>query len=174
MSSFYDRWGRLARYCKEAGIRPELACEMARQRLQQAKAYYAWVSKRRDAKKIKSPDPMADEYNDAILLTRDWLYADALEEAIGKIPREDGFYAWAETALSRMHWMTRIELYGKPAQFDWTPWGLFTQQVLMTLHSFAHYVGMNSPYSDNPYKFSRRIPDWVDADAWCKEHGFPE
>lgn len=45
--------------------------------------------------------------------------------------------------------------------------------ILGNLHSFAHFVGRNTPYSDNPYKFGRRIPNWVDADEWCKEHSFP-
>ena len=32
-------------------------------------------------------------------------------------------------------------------------------------------VQILSGLSDNPYKFGRRIPNWVDADAWAKEHG---
>ena len=34
-------------------------------------------------------------------------------------------------------------------------------------------VQIQSGLSDNPYKFGRRIPNWIDADEWCKEHGFP-
>jgi hypothetical protein len=171
MSSFYDRWATLARHCAEQRVEPALACEMQERRLSQAEAYYTWVSKRRDARVITSPDPML--YPDDIpLLRTDWLYGDALEDIIGPLPRDEGLYGWAQAALAKIRQMSADEMCGKRARWsDWVPWGLFTEMILGNLHSFAHFVGHNTPYSDNPYKFERRIPSWVDAEAWAKEHG---
>jgi hypothetical protein len=76
MSSFYDRWFALAQHCAEQRVDPALACGMHAVRLAQAEAYYTWVSKRRNARKvIVSPDPLAEAYRNAPLLRADWLYA---------------------------------------------------------------------------------------------------
>jgi hypothetical protein len=175
MSSFYDRWFRIAQHCAEQRVEPTLACEMHRQRLHQAQAYYTWVSRRRDARKTTpSPDPMV--YPDEPLLRTDWFYANALEEIVGPLPREGGLYSWAEAALDRLEQLSITDLYGSEGTTgwsDWTPWGIFALMVVQTLHTFGHFVGRKTRYCDNPYSFDYRIPDWTDADKWCREHEFP-
>jgi hypothetical protein len=129
MSSFYDRWVALARHCAEQRVDPALACEMHAVRLAQAEAYHTWVSRRRDAcKVVPSPDPMAEAYRGVPLLRADWLYADALEQAVGPLPREGGLYGWARAALDRLRELPPEALYGENWS-DWTPWGLFTQMM---------------------------------------------
>lgn len=173
MSSFYDRWGSLARYCAIKHVDPALACEMQERRLAQAESYYTWISGRRDARQVlPSPDPMA--YNRQARFHPDWLYGDALEDIIGALPREEGFYNWARAALDRLRQLPAANLYGPPDHWaDWLPWGLWTQMVVGNLHSFAHFVGEQTCYSDNPYRGGRRIPNWQDADEWCRQN-FPE
>lgn len=109
MSSFYDHWARLARHCAEQRVDPTLACEMQERRLSQAEAYYTWVSKRRDAGVITSPDPMLYP-DDTPLLRADWLYADALEDIIGRLPRDGGLYGWARAALAKIRHMAADEM----------------------------------------------------------------
>jgi hypothetical protein len=171
VSSFFDRWVALAQHCAGQRVDPAPACEMHAVRLAQAEAYYTWVSRRRDARKaVPSPDPMAEAYRAVPLLRTDRLYADALEEIVGPLPREGGLYSWARAALERLREMPAEVLYGGAGWSDWSPWGLFTQMVAGNLHQFAHYVGNSTPYSDNPYRGGRRIPDWPkpDADEWVK------
>jgi hypothetical protein len=181
MSSFYDRWFRLAQFCAERRVDPALACEMHRRRLQQAQAYYTWVSRRRDARKA-APHPDPAQYPAGTpLLDVDWLYGEALEEWIGALPRS-GLYEWARAGLEKLERMSPDDLYGPEGTvglgdvvgYNATPWGLFTLMVVGMLHTFAHFVGRQTPYSDNPYRFGRRMPGWEDADEWARRHGFPE
>jgi|GEM_PF-1477764 len=177
MSSFFDYWGQLAVWCAEQRVAPGLACQMHRQRLAQAQAYFAWVTQRRDAKTlIPAADPAL--YKDVPLLRLYWQYAAHLEQMIGALPRDQGLFGWAGAALDRLAALTPDQLYGPEGtdpRADFTPWSLWASFVIEALHTFGHFVGQQTArrYGDNPYAYHRRIPNWVDADKWGEDNGFP-
>ena len=168
MSSFYDSWFSIARTCAVKQIDPVLACTMHRKHLQQAKAYYEWVSKKN--KGIPS-DPI--NLKGAIVKT----YADQLEKELGMVFERKSLYAWANAVLNRLEQLETQDLYGDDIG-PWIPWadntlwGLFGLVVIQALHDLGHHVAKKTHYSDNPYEFNHRIPNFVDAKQWCRDQGF--
>jgi hypothetical protein len=159
MTTFFDRTEAVLHWCCQERVPPVEACEILRRRLDQVRAYLAWVGK-------QSGDSFEDpQETEAVLrwdsLRRDWRRFCELAANLGVLPAEKPFWRTVEAVLERCEDLPGYNLY---FQSIWP----FLFKPFRILHAACH--GLNG-VPDDPHPGSAgdsaEIPD---ADRWMAEH----